>query len=85
MISYANALPGVYHPAYKGAGRSLQELPKGHRHHPWRPYSADQVEKRIIVAKMPLPEDSAIVETAGSLVKTLQGAFGTPGGFRPGE
>jgi hypothetical protein len=33
---------------------------------------------------MPLPSDQAVVETAGTLVKTLQGAFGTPAGYRPG-
>lgn len=32
---------------------------------------------------MPLPENPAVVETAGTLVKTLQGAFGTPAGYRP--
>ncbi|RMY40116.1 hypothetical protein D0866_01476 [Hortaea werneckii] len=32
---------------------------------------------------MPLPEDPATVETAGNLVKTLQGAFGNHPGYRP--
>lgn len=32
---------------------------------------------------MPLPDSQAVVETAGTLVKTLQGAFGTPAGYRP--
>ncbi|KAI7287460.1 heme-dependent catalase [Hortaea werneckii] len=32
---------------------------------------------------MPLPEDPATVETAGNLVKTLQGAFGHHPGYRP--
>lgn len=32
---------------------------------------------------MPLPEDQAVVNTAGTLVKTLQGAFNTPAGYRP--
>ncbi|KAI7195656.1 heme-dependent catalase [Hortaea werneckii] len=32
---------------------------------------------------MPLPEDPATVETAGDLVKTLQGAFGNHPGYRP--
>ncbi|KAK4507195.1 hypothetical protein PRZ48_000930 [Zasmidium cellare] len=32
---------------------------------------------------MPMPEDKQIVETAGKLVKTLQGAFGTPPEYRP--
>ncbi|WPG99726.1 Hypothetical protein R9X50_00254500 [Acrodontium crateriforme] len=32
---------------------------------------------------MPLPDNKAIIETAGNLVKGLQGAFGTPKGFRP--
>ncbi|KAK3703387.1 hypothetical protein LTR37_014493 [Vermiconidia calcicola] len=32
---------------------------------------------------MPLPEDLAVVETAGNLVKTLQGAFVKPAGYRP--
>lgn len=35
-------------------------------------------------AIMPMPEDQAVVETAGNLVKTLQGAFSTPAGYRPG-
>lgn len=34
---------------------------------------------------MPLPEDQGVVATAGALVKALQGAFGTPGGYRPGQ
>ncbi|KAK5120575.1 hypothetical protein LTR85_006231 [Meristemomyces frigidus] len=32
---------------------------------------------------MPMPEDAATVETAGTLVKTLRGAFGTPQSHRP--
>ena len=32
---------------------------------------------------MPLPEDKAVVETASTLVKTLQGAFSTPADYRP--
>ncbi|KAK4547410.1 hypothetical protein LTR36_001066 [Oleoguttula mirabilis] len=32
---------------------------------------------------MPLPDDAATVETAGTLVKTLRGAFGTPQSHRP--
>ncbi|KAI7481868.1 heme-dependent catalase [Hortaea werneckii] len=32
---------------------------------------------------MPLPDDPATVETAGNLVKTLQGAFGHHPGYRP--
>ena len=34
---------------------------------------------------MPLPEDQQLVATAGALVKTFQGAFGTPAGYRPGN
>lgn len=34
---------------------------------------------------MPLPEDKAVVETGDALVKTLRGAFGTPGSYRPGQ
>lgn len=34
---------------------------------------------------MPLPEDSKVVETAESLVKTLRGAFDTPEQYRPGK
>ena len=36
-------------------------------------------------ANMPLPEDKAVVETAGHLVNGLRGAFGTPADYRPGE
>ncbi|KAK5167980.1 uncharacterized protein LTR77_006547 [Saxophila tyrrhenica] len=32
---------------------------------------------------MPLSSDQSVNETAGTLVKTLQGAFGTPAGYRP--
>lgn len=35
-------------------------------------------------AKMPLSENASTNETAGTIVKTLQGAFGTPAGYRPG-
>lgn len=34
---------------------------------------------------MPLSDNPATNETAGTLVKTLQGIFGTPAGYRPGE
>ena len=34
---------------------------------------------------MPLSKDPHVVETASTLVKTLQGAFGTPAGYRPGK
>ena len=34
---------------------------------------------------MPLPQNQTVVETAGTLVKTLQGAWGTPAGYRPGK
>ncbi|KAK3720443.1 hypothetical protein LTR37_003856 [Vermiconidia calcicola] len=34
---------------------------------------------------MPLPDDRAVIETAGNLVKTLKGAFGTPTGYRPAQ
>ena len=36
-------------------------------------------------AKMPLPEDKEVVETAGALVETLKNIFSTPPGFRPGK
>lgn len=37
------------------------------------------------INNMPLSEDPQINQTAGKLVKTLQGAFGTPPEYRPGK
>lgn len=34
---------------------------------------------------MPLSNDAKVNETAGKLVETLKGAFGTPPGYRPGK
>jgi catalase len=34
---------------------------------------------------MPFPTDEKLMQTAKDLVATLQGIFGTPAGFRPGQ
>jgi hypothetical protein len=43
------------------------------------------LSKEATAAKMPLPQDSGLVETAGNLVNAFKGAFGTPPGYRPGK
>lgn len=39
----------------------------------------------IVKANMPLPSNTQAVETSETLNKTMRGAFGTPGDYRPGQ